>query len=443
MTYQDIIKRGLELGLEEIELYSQNSEGNTVKLFNGELANYNSSNTFGMSIRGLYNGKMAYVYTETLDDEAIEELLKQLIENAKSLNSEEEEHVYAGGAEYTQCEELRADYKEHSLTEKVDLLKEIESAIKAKDPRIVQVGYCQYMENSGCVRIVNSKGLDLERTSSYMVAVLGAVATDGTNTTMGFAQDINTKFAEIEKERLVKEASETALGSLGAGRVDSGEYPVVFNKDVATDILQAFTTIFAGEAALRKISILVDKIGEKVFGDNINIIDDPFCQDAIIKVPFDDEGVPCYTKHIVENGVFKGFLHSLKTAKFFGTNPTGNGFKQGVAGSVSTSPTNMYLAPGEKSEDEIIATIEKGIYVTEVGGLHAGLNPISGAFNVQATGYMIENGKKTSPVTLFVVSGNFFEMMNDVEYIANNLSKRFVGVASPSIKVRKLMVSGK
>ena len=97
----------------------------------------------------------------------------------------------------------------------------------------------------------------------------------------------------------------------------------------------------------------------------------------------------------------------------------------------------------EKTEDEIIATIEKGIYVTEVGGLHAGLNPISGAFNVQATGYMIENGKKTSPVTLFVVSGNFFEMMNNVEEIGNDIEKRFTGVSAPTLKIKSLAISGK
>ena len=443
MRYEDIIKRGLELGLEEIELYAQNSEGNTVKLFNGELSNYNSSITFGMSIRGLYNGKMGYVYTETVEEAAIEELLHQLIENAKSLTSDEVEHVYPGGSKYQDVEELKADYHEHSLTEKVDLLKELSANAKAKDPRIVQVGYCQYVENSGKVRIMNSKGLNLERNSSYMAAVLGVVATDGKQTTMGFAQDINTKFAEIEKERLVKESSESALGSLGAGSVESGQYPVVFNRDVTTDLIQAFASVFAGESALRKVSILVDKIGEKVFGDNINIIDDPFYKNAIIKSPFDDEGVPCYAKHVVENGVFKGFLHSLKTAKFFNTEPTGNGFKPGVAGSITTMPTNLYLEPGKLSEDEIIATVEKGIYVTEVNGLHAGLNPISGAFNVQASGYMIENGKKTNPITLFVISGNFYEMMNDVEHIGSNLSERFVSVAAPTIKVNKLMVSGK
>lgn len=443
MRYEDIIKRGLELGLEEIELYAQNSEGNTVKLFNGELSNYNSSITFGMSIRGLYNGKMGYVYTETTEEDAIEKLLHQLIENTKSLTSEEEEHVYPGGAEYQECEEMKADYREHSLSEKVELLQGLSAEAKAKDPRIVQVGYCQYVENSGKVRIMNSKGLDLERTSAYMATVLGVVATDGKATTVGFAQDINNTFKNIEKERLIKESTESALGSLGADKVESGQYPVVFNRDVATDLISAFASVFAGESALRKVSILVDKVGTKVFGENINIIDDPFCPNAIIKSPFDDEGVPCYTKHVVENGVFKGFLHSLKTARAFNTNPTGNGFKPGVAGTVSTMPTNLYLEPGKLSEDEIIETVEKGIYVTEVNGLHAGLNPISGAFNVQASGYMIENGKKTKPVTLFVISGNYYEMMNNVEHIGSNLSERFVNVAAPSIKVGSLMVSGK
>jgi PmbA protein len=71
------------------------------------------------------------------------------------------------------------------------------------------------------------------------------------------------------------------------------------------------------------------------------------------------------------------------------------------------------------------------------------LNPISGAFNLQATGYLIENGKKTQPVTLIVVSGNFFEMLNEVEIVGNDLIKNLMGVGAPSIKVKSLMVSGK
>ena len=139
------------------------------------------------------------------------------------------------------------------------------------------------------------------------------------------------------------------------------------------------------------MTLLTDKIGTKVFGDNITIVDDPFSDVALIKYPFDDEGVPCRVKNVVENGVFCGFLNTLKTANFLKAEPTGNGFKMG-AGAIAASPTNLYLKEGKLTKDEIVATVENGIYVTEVNGLHAGLNPISGAFNVQASGFVIKEG---------------------------------------------------
>jgi PmbA protein len=95
------------------------------------------------------------------------------------------------------------------------------------------------------------------------------------------------------------------------------------------------------------------------------------------------------------------------------------------------------------TEEQLLEGVDKGIYITKCAGLHAGLNPISGSFNLQSTGYLIENGKKTRPVTLIVVSGNFLEMMNNVEKVGNDLIKNFLGVGAPSIKVKGLMVSGK
>ncbi len=443
MTYEEIIKLGLEMGLEEMEIYAETSTGNVIKLFDGELSNYNSTDFLGVSIRGLYNGKMSYVYTENLEKEEIEKLLHSLIENAKSLTSMEEEHVYGEHHEYHVVKPLVADYANYSLQEKIAMLKTISSEALAKDERIVKIGYCQYHEAAKTIRIINSKGLNLSRSYSYLTAFLGAVASDGTNTTLGFGSDVNTKFKELETTRIVDESTKMALGSLGAGTVKSGEYEVVFSRDVASEILDAFSSIFMGESALRNLTILTDKEGQKVFGDNITIVDDPFSEVALIQIPFDDEGVPCVTKEVVKDGVFTGFLHSLKTAEALNKVPTGNGFKPGVSADVTTSCTNMYLKPGTETEDELIAGVKDGIYVTEVNGLHAGLNPISGAFNVQSTGYLIKDGKKSDPVTLFVISGNFFELMNNVTGIANNIEKRYTGVVSPSIRVKKLVVSGK
>ena len=134
---------------------------------------------------------------------------------------------------------------------------------------------------------------------------------------------------------------EDATGTLGAGSIETGTYPVVFRRSVATELLQAFVSLFSGESAKKNLTLLKGKEGTKVFGDNITIYDDPFVENAIVKIPCDDEGVPCHTKTLVENGVFKMFLHNLATADYFQTASTGNGFKSSVASSVRVGPTNL------------------------------------------------------------------------------------------------------
>lgn len=440
MEFKKIIEKGLTLGIEEVEIYSSFQESNTLSLLNGKVENYNLSKLNSITIRGLYNGKMAAATTEVTTDEAIDSLLNQLIENSKVLTAPEKEFIYDGKGDYTKVESLKADYKEHSFEEKVALLKEMESRALAADPRVVQLGHCNFSEVSSKIQIINSKGVDLFEEFSYMSLVIGILASDGNgNTSVGYAGDVNTKFAEIEKERVLKEALESALDTLNADRPETGEYEVVLHRDVASQLLQAFSNVFSGYSAMKKMSILVDKIDSKVFGENITIVDDPFYPDALSKSSFDGEGVPTKTKKIVENGVFKTFMHNQKTANFFNTSSTGNSGKCGK----SVRPTNLVLLPGEMTKDEIIKKVQKGIYIKDVAGLHSGLNPVSGAFNVQSSGFLIENGELVKPITLFVTSGNFFEMMNEVTYIGNDIEKRFNGVASPTIAIKKLMISGK
>ncbi len=442
MTLERIIARGLELGLEAVEVYAGTSESNTIKLDDGKLESYNMKELFSVSIRGLKDGKMAYVNCESLDDDTVEEVLARLLTNVDALDATEPEFMYQGGEAYTEVPDMISDYKAHTTGEKIAMLKDLESRALATSDKIKKIGYCQYSETSQKVELRNSYGLNLSRAYSYISTFLGALASDGEQTVVGISGDINTTFADLELDRLVEESTDIALSRLGAGFATTGQYPVVLKRDVASELLSAFSSVFLGDSALRKMTILTDKVGQKVFGDNINIIDDPFLDIALVKSSFDDEGVPCRAKHVVEGGVFRGFLHNLKTAGFLGAQPTGNGFKAG-GGAVMTAPTNLYLQPGELSRDDIIATVADGIYVTEVNGLHAGLNPISGDFNVQASGFIIKDGKQDKPITLFVVSGNFYEMMNNIELIGNDIEPRFVSVGAPTLKVASLAISGK
>lgn len=443
MTYNEIINKGLSLGISEIELYVVSSKGMNMSLTDGELDTNSFTDNFGMSIRGLYNGKMGYVYLESTSDEAVNFALTSLIENASKVTSANKAFIYDGSGNYQEVEVKKADYEEYPIVEKLEKLQKLSKDVLAVDEKIKKVGHCRYSENASTTEIINSKGLNLKREFSYAMVMAGALASDGKETSLGYARDAGFEFGKLDYNKVVKESTETALSKLGAGSLKTGVYPAVFRYDVMTDILKAFTSIFSGESALKKLTLLTDKKETKVFGENINIVDDPFCKNALVQQAFDDEGVPCFTKNIVENGVFKGFMHNLASADFFKEAPTGNGFKAGVAGSVGVSPANLYLAPGEKTLDEIIGSMENGILVTEVNGLHAGLNPISGAFNVQASGFEIKNGKIGKPVTLFVVSSNFYELLNSIEEIGNDLENNFIGVAAPSVKIKSVMISGK
>lgn len=440
MNYQNIIEKGLSLGLSEIELYESSSVSNKITLFQGKVNTYTLNNTKSLSMRGKYNGQMGYASTESFDEEGINHCLETLIQNAKYLSSTDVDYMFDGNAEYVKVENPVADYEEVSFEEKVNFLSKLESRLINFDKRIVNVELT-YMERASKTRLINSHGINLSKEYSYMVFYAEALAVDGDQSAAKFEADVNTKFSELDADKVFNKLTENVINSLGAGFVQSGKYPVVLSRDVASSIVSAFSSIFSGESAMRKMSILIDKVNQQVFGKNITIINDPFTDKALFKESFDDEGVPCQTIEVVKNGVFTGFFHNLRSANFFKQAPTGNGFRHGA--STSVSPVNLHVQEGNQTEDEIIATIENGIYITEVNGLHAGLNPISGNFNVQSSGYLIENGKKTKPVTLFVLSSNFYEMLNNVEAIANNTEPNFNGIASPSLKIKEVQISGK
>lgn len=441
MELKTIINKGLELGLSEIEVYASETKQKTIKIENGVLNTLNNKDVNSYAIRGKYNGKMGYCNIENINDDDVEEIIKKVILNASIITSNEEELLFDGNAVYHDVKIKIADYDKYSNQDKISMLLDVEKRIKAVDERILMVSPCQFVENATKISIINSKGLNVSKELSYMYLVAGAMASNGTQNTMGYKSAIGFEFANLDVDKVVNETANNALQSLGAGEVVSGAYPIVFHTDPASEILQAFSSIFSSESALKKMTKLIGKENEKLFGDNITIIDNAFDDLAAINMQFDDEGVPCQATEIVKNGVFKTFLYNLKTAKYFNKKSTGNGFKLGS--SISVSNTNLSLKAGTNSLEDLISSTKNGIYVTEISGLHAGLDPISGDFNVQSSGFLIEDGKITKPVTLFVISGNFFDMMNNVEMIANNIEKNYLDTVSPAIKIKSLMVSGK
>ncbi|MGI6787577.1 MAG: TldD/PmbA family protein [Acholeplasmataceae bacterium] len=435
--YQKWIRQGLDKGLTDIEIYAVRTKDLTLSVYNSKVEEYTKSELHEVSIRGIYNNKFTSLSAENLSDENIDKLLDKLIENAKSLTIEEPAIIYEGSKNYPEVVDSVFDFDNVPFDQKVEYLLKLESEIK-KSEYVNQVEVATYSETYVETNLVNSKGLNLTRTKSYAYGYGLGIFQKNSDIKTAYKIKVVKKFDDFDPVKQAQETIEEGVSKLGGLEIKSGTYPVVFSNEKFASILAVFSSIFSGTSAYRKMTALVGKEGQKIALDNITLVDDPLSKEAIFQYAFDDQGVACKTKKIVENGVFKGFMHDLKTAAIFNVEPTGNSF----GGRVST--TNFYLEPGDLSFDELIAPIEDGLYITDLQGLHAGVQPISGSFNLQASGFKIINGEVNHPVKMIVVSGNFFEILNSIKGLGNDLKiSELNGYGSPSVYVGDLAIGGK
>ena len=187
-------------------------------------------------------------------------------------------------------------------------------------------------------------------------------------------------------------------------------------------------------------SLLEGKLGQQALSKKLSIIENPLEKNLFFRY-FDDEGVATSKKFLVNKGVISTYLYTLQTAAKDNAQPTGNGFGSPKA---KADVGYVVVKGGKKSEEEMISGIKEGVYITELTGLHSGMNPRSGNFSLQSAGFMIRDGKKAEPLALITVAGNLINVFNNIKCVANN-NKLVIGnqMSCPSIYVGKLPISGK
>ena len=239
---------------------------------------------------------------------------------------------------------------------------------------------------------------------------------------------------------------EGAEKKIGAAGVESGKYNVVFSGKQMRTLISAFVPVFSAKMAQMGMSLLAGKEGEKIASDIVTITDDPMREGVPVKTNFDAEGVAAYRKAVIENGVLKTLLHNRETAKIGGTESTGNASKAGYSAPVAISPYAFCLEAGEYSEDQLFAMAGDGIYITELKGLHAGADAVTGDFSLESAGFRIRDGKLCEAVKTFTVAGNFFELLKSITALADKVEVAVTGgfttFGAPSVLVKDMSVAG-
>ncbi|GFN35165.1 TldD/PmbA family protein [Tepidimicrobium xylanilyticum] len=443
MDIDRLFNRGKELGIEDMEVYVVEKSSTKFKIYKGELENQNISKEKALSLRGVYNGKMGYSYTEKLTEDSIDELISNLIQYAQCNEREYVERL--SGHVKIERKDRANRLNQYDDEKKISFLKSIEKMAYSMDERVYLVQTCNYEEYENTVYIKNTKGLELKDSYGAAIISLFVVAKDNDDTQTGYSHRVIDDLLEEDKTALVDEAVKDAVNMLGASSIPSGNYKVILRNNVAADLFGTMVPVFLANMVQENMSLMKGKIGEQVGSDLLNIVEDPFLKRGIINRMFDDEGTPTFTKHIIKNGILKTILHNNKTAEKEGIKSTGNGFRTSHKSTIGVMPTNIYIEMGNNTLEEMIRSIDTGVLVTDIQGLHAGINTVSGEISLSSNGYYIEDGKITKPVNQITIAGNFYDMIKRIEALGDDIGFSISGnyyFVSPSMIIDRLTVSG-
>jgi PmbA protein len=440
-----LFKAAKETGFADYEIYYAFGESFKVNVYKNEIDSYSVNITKGLGFRGLYKGCMGYAYTEILDDAAIDMLIENAKTNAIIIESDDKEKIYPGGSEYQDINCYNESLLDISASEKIELALKMEKMALEKDSRVKDIRYCTVSSFNSHANIINSQGLNLNHKTNGIYAALVPVIKDGDMSKTSFAYRTSRNFFDIVPSDIVKEAVDKALSSIGASTLKTDKYKIILNNEAALDLLKTYSVIFSADRAQKGMSLLKGKEGEIISSKILTIVDDPLLEGEMGSMPFDGEGVACYTKNIIEKGKLTTLLHNLKTASKDGVKTTGNASRPSYSSTIGVSPTNFYIKPNDSSLNELQKRLKNGILIMELEGLHSGANTISGDFSLAAKGFEINNGKIIRPIEQITIAGNFYKMLKDIEGIGKDLKFGLPSgegcFGSPSLLIRELSVA--
>ena len=404
----------------------------------GKSENLQRSEGRDLGLRVLRGRRQAMVSTTDFAEDALDTLVERAVAMARAVP----EDPYCGLIDPEQLArdwpdlEL-ADAREPQAEQLIDWARRAEEAARAV-PGITnsEGGEAGWSRSSAALATSGgfSGGYDTSR-FSFSVSVIAGADT-------GMERDYDWSSACFEEdldspEEIGTRAGERATRRLNPRKAGSGAVPVVYDPRVSGGLIRHLSGAISGSSVARGTSFLKDRLNQSVFAPGVQVIDDPHRKRGLRSRPFDGEGAPTTSRHIVEDGVLATWLLDSRSARQLKLRSTGHAAR-GTGGPPAPAPSNLYLAPGEMSPEALIADIDSGMYVTELIGM--GVNGVTGDYSRGAAGYWIDKGEIAWPVSELTVAGNLNDMFAHLTP-ANDLTFRH-GIDAPTIRIDGMTVAG-
>ncbi len=444
----DVVALAMKAGASDAEAVVREGDEFSVNVRMGEVETLTESGSRGLGLRVFLGSRSGSASTSDLTAEGI----RQLVEGALALARVTEEDKFTGLPETADFgsipDDLHLYYEDvYSLSgpERIEWARRAEAAALAADPRITNSDGGSFNAATGHKALANSRGFAGGYRTSFATIAAAPLAVDANGKMQRDGWWSSARcFAHLDSPEAVgAEASRRALRRLGARRVPTQRVPIVFAPETARSLIGSVFEAVSGDAIWRGASFLAGKLGEPIASPGLTIVDDntmllPAGAGGFGTSPFDGEGLPSLRTVVVENGVLCNYLLNSYAARKLGMKSTHNAVR-GLAGAPGIGFGNLYLQPGNLTNEQILAEVSAGLYVTSLMGF--GVNVVTGDYSRGATGLWIENGQLTHAVEEVTIAGNLAEMFRGVTAIGNDLVFRG-SVAAPTLRIDGMTIAG-
>jgi len=440
---QDIVRRAMAGGATAAECVVREGDEFSTLVRLGEVETLKESGSKAIGVR-VFNGKRAAsTYSSDFSREGLDLMVKSALELSKITS----EDPFGGIPDASQLGSIPGDLDLYSADvyslpgeERISYARRTEKAALDYDPRLKNSDGGSFDAATGHKVLANSHGFVGEYRRSYCsIAAVPIAQTEDGAMQRDYWFSVARSLSRLDSpEDVGKIAAQRTLRRLGARKVKTAHVPVVLDPLVAVSMLDHIFEGVNGDSVYRGASFLAGKLGQKIAGERVNVIDDGTMPGGFGTSPFDGEGVPTRRTVVIENGVLNSYVLNTYTAKKLGLQTTGNA-SRGLAGTPGIGPGNYFLQPGTKTPQQIISEIKDGLYVTEFLG--HGANLVTGDYSRGASGMWISGGELAYPVEEITVAGNLKEIFFNITEIGNDLEFRGA-MACPTIRIDGLTVGG-
>jgi PmbA protein len=439
---EKILSLASSLKADSAEVFLRQYTSTSIEVKDQKVDAFDRAKDIGAGLRVLVGTHLGFAFTTDFSDGALRSLAQSAITNAENTVADPF-HVIPGKPSdaYQSVAIYDPELVALSEREKIDRVMAMEREAFAVDPRIKRIRKASAGFSDAETLILNSKGAEVSYKSTACSSSIEVVAEDKGESQAGSEFDVNRFYKRLEIEEVGRKAARRAIDLLGARHIESIKAPVVLEAPVAQEFLSLMAGGFSAESVQKKKSLFIGKLDREVASPLITIYDDGLLEGGLGTAPSDDETVPARKKTVIAKGRLAMFLYNIYTARKDKTESTGNGMRGGFKGLPGVGVTNLYLEPGRGTLEDLISSVDAGLLVTDVMGMHTA-NSISGDFSVGATGFWIEKGKKAYPVREIAIAGNILDLMKNVDAVGGDI--RFSGrIGSPSLRIKELSIGGK